>query len=155
MALPHHFPMIEARSLEGKTVSLPSGFRGKRNVVMVAFNRRHQSFVDSWVPWLEQQSLADPDLAFYEIPAIGRLWSPMRPFIDGGMAAAIKTPAILQRTLTIYGDLSRFTRRLGITDRSTISIFAVSEDGEICWTGQGPFTPSSAEALLTALAAMA
>jgi len=154
MTIPQHFPVIKARNLLGENVSLPSNFRGRRNVVMVAFNRNHQQFIDSWVPWLERESLADAELALYEIPAISQLWSPMRPFIDGGMATAIKTPAILQRTMTIYGDLKRFTRRLGIVDRSTISIFAVGVDGEIYWSGRGAFSERAANELHTALGQM-
>ena len=73
MTIPQHFPVIKARNLLGENVSLPSNFRGKRNVVMVAFNRNQQQLVDSWVPWLERESQADAELAFYEIPAISQL----------------------------------------------------------------------------------
>jgi hypothetical protein len=115
------FPRTEARDLEGRDVVLPDAFDGDRNVVIVAFRREHQGLVDSWIPWLEERAAHDPGLRFYELPTIARLWAPMRGFIDGGMATAIKDPTVLRRTLTVYGDRTRLTDPLGIGDRSSSS----------------------------------
>jgi hypothetical protein len=145
------FPTLSARNLQGLEVTLPDAFDGARNVVIVAFARNHQEFVDSWVPWLERRASTDPDLRFYEIPTIGRLWAPMRPFIDGGMAAAIREPVILQRTLTVYGDVNRITRPLGIEDRSTIAVFLVERGGAVRWHGTGRFDDDLAAELDRAL----
>ena len=146
------FPMIRARNLEGLDVDLPAAFAGDRNIVAVAFQRNHQSLVDSWVPWVEQQATLDPGLRFYELPTIGRIWAPVRRFIDGGMAAAIREPLILQRTFTIYGDLDRVTGPLAIEDRSTISVFCVDRSGQVLWRGVGGYSAHLAgelEAVLT------
>ncbi len=118
---------------------LPVAFEGRLNAVIVAFRRDHQSLVDSWVPWLEAYSAATDEFRFYEIPTIGRMWAPFRNFIDGGMAASIKVPQILQRTLTVYGDVSRLTTPLGIDDRSTIALFIVDDAGKVLWSGAGGF----------------
>jgi len=153
--VPEHrvFPTIEARNLQGLGVTLPEAFEGQRNVVVVAFQRNHQDLVDSWVPWLEKRSSTDPGLRFYELPTIGRIWAPVRNFIDGGMAAAIREPVILQRTLTVYGDVNRLTRPLGIQDRSTVSVFLVDPDGTVRWQGTGGFGPDVARELDKALRA--
>ncbi|MEZ5206715.1 MAG: hypothetical protein R2690_06980 [Acidimicrobiales bacterium] len=42
--------------------------------------------------------------------------------IDGGMATAIRTPAVLARTWTIYTDVRRITTPLGITDTDDIAV---------------------------------
>lgn len=134
------FPSLKAKNLEGLDVSLPEAFAGERNVVVIAFKREHQSLVDSWVPWFEKQRVIDDDLCFYEIPVISRRWIPIRRFIDGGMASAIRTPEILRRTLTIYDDVNRVTRSLAITDRSTITVVCVDRNGSLLWNGRGEFT---------------
>ena len=68
----------------------------------------------------------DPGLRFYEVPTIGRIWAPVRNFIDGGMASAIREPVILQRTLTVYGTSTashdRWASRTGRRSRSSSSI---------------------------------
>ena len=133
------FPQVAARNLEGLDVALPDGLVGERNLVAIAFKRDHQSLVDSWLPWFEEHAAADPGLRFYEIPTIGRIWAPVRNFIDGGMAAAIREPLILQRTLTVYGDVNRLTRPLGIEDRSTIALLLVDGSGLVLWSGSGGF----------------
>jgi len=145
------FPEVRARNLEGLDVALPGGFEGERNVVIVAFQRQHQELVDSWVPWLEERAAADPGLRIYELPTIGRRWVPFRRFIDGGMAAAIRDPVILRRTLTIYGNVSLVTRPLGIHDQSTIRIFLVDKSGAVRWCGHGGFAEPVAADLASAL----
>lgn len=132
---------------------LPQDFAGERNVVIVAFQRHQQGLVDSWVPWLEERAATDPDFRFYELPTIGRIWAPMRRFIDGGMASAIREPVILRRTLTIYGDVGRVTRPLGIENRSTIALFLVDRSGGVCWSGSGGFDVVAARDIEDALAA--
>lgn len=153
MASSVQFPRVAARNLEGLDVELPDAFAGERNIVVVAFRRQHQSLVDSWVPFFEQQAASDPDLRFYELPTIGRIWAPARPFIDGGMAAAIRNPVILQRTLTIYGDVNRVTRPLGIDDRSTVAVLLVDRAGTVRWQGRGGNEPGTALELDSALGA--
>jgi hypothetical protein len=145
------FPEVEARNLLGTDVALPQAFEGERNVVLVAFRRNHQDLVDSWLPWLEQRAANDPQLRFYEIPMIGRIWAPARPFIDGGMASSIKDPVVLARTLTIYGDLGKVTGPLSIRDRSTISVFGLERDGSVVWRGTGAYSADLSAALAAAL----
>jgi hypothetical protein len=146
------FPQLRARNLEGLEVELPQGFAGDRNIVAIAFQRNHQSLVDSWVPWFDEHAATDPGLQFYELPTIGRIWAPVRNFIDGGMASAIREPVILQRTLTVYGDMNRVTRPLGIEDRSTIAVLLVDGAGNVLWRGSGGFVAPLAHELEKALA---
>ena len=141
------FPRLHARNLEGLDVVLPDAFAGDRNVVLVAFRREHQALVDSWVPWLEEQASMEPALRVFEVPVIGRLWAPMRRFIDGGMAASIKVPRILQRTLTVYGPVEALTTPLGIADRSTITVLLLDADGAVLWSCTGGHTEASAAEL--------
>lgn len=147
------FPTLAARNLQGLDVTLPDAFDGERNVVLVAFQRNHQELVDSWVPWLEKRGATDPGLRFYEVPTIGRIWAPVRNLIDGGMAASIREPVILRRTLTVYGDVNRLTQPLGIEDRSTISVFLVETQGSVRWSGTGRYDPGLAADLDKALRA--
>ena len=62
------FPRLRARDLEGDDAWLPDAFAGDRNVVIVAFQRRHQALVDSWVPWLEDRAAEIPASASTNCP---------------------------------------------------------------------------------------
>ncbi|MBU3701038.1 MAG: hypothetical protein FGM58_03200 [Acidimicrobiia bacterium] len=153
MAGPTRFPRLRARDLEGLDVDLPDAFAGDRNLIAIAFRREHQTLVDSWAEWFEARGGSDPGLRFYEVPTIGRIWAPVRRFIDGGMAAAIREPIVLQRTFTIYGDVAEVTGPLGISDRSTITVLLVDRAGRVLWRSTVGCTEPTARRLDEALAA--
>jgi len=67
------------------------------------------------------------------------------------MAAAIRDPVVLRRTLTVYGDVNRVTGPLGISDRSTIAVVLVDRSGEARWLGSGGFDDTVAADLGRAL----
>ena len=71
----------------------------------------------------------------------------MRRMIDGGMAAAIRTPKVLKRTLTVYGDVRKLTGPLKIRDRSTITLLVVTRQGEVVWSCTGSFDSATAATL--------
>lgn len=152
MTAGHLFPTIRGRNLEGLDVEMPKAFDGEWNIVAIAFHRQHQTLVDSWATWFEEQVLTDPDIRFYEVPAIARFWAPARKFIDGGMAAAIRNPVVLRRTFTVYGDLQRLTLPLDIRDRSTITLLCLDQKGHVRWTGHGGYTTAVARELESVLA---
>lgn len=145
------FPRLEGRDLQRRAVSLPDGFEGERNVVIVAFRREHQTLVDSWVPWLDARASVDPGLRFYEMPTIGTQWSPARRMIDGGMATAIGDPVVLQRTITVYTDVRRVTDGLSIDRTDTVWLFLVDATGAVRWRGHGAFDDDVAASLGAAL----
>ena len=72
------FPVVTSESLEGRTFTLPRDFDGARNVVFVAFERRQQQDVDSWVPFVKSLVSRTPETEYYEIPTIKRMVAPMR-----------------------------------------------------------------------------
>lgn len=146
------FLSLEARNLNGKRLYLPAGFGGARNVVLIAFRRWHQSLVDSWFPYLDRLMSMHQGLRAYELPLISNLYALARPFIDGGMAAAIPDPKVRERTLTVYTDVGRVTTALGIRNQSTITALLVDREGRIFWRGEGPYAPEHATDLERALA---
>lgn len=148
-----HFPAVEARSLDGRRLMLPSELGGEQNLLAVAFRRNHQGDVDSWVEEFAAAGETHPGLESYEIPVISRRWAPARGFIDGGMAAAIGKPDVLARTLTVYGDVSRVSEALGLPDRSQIAVVLCDRDGVVKWLRRGRRTDAAAAELREALGA--
>ena len=146
-----HFPAVEARSLDGRRLMLPSDLGGELNLLAVAFRRNHQGDVDSWGADFAAAESSHPGLEGYEIPVISRRWAPARGFIDGGMAAAIRKPEVLARTLTVYGDVSRVSDALGLPDRSEIAIVLCDRDGVVSWLRRGRRTEAAAAELREAL----
>lgn len=148
------FPAVAARSLTGVDLQLPAGFGGRLVVAVIAFRQGHQRLVDSWAPHLDALADRIDGLRWYELPVLGRQWAPLRPFIDGGMARGIADEMVCARTLTVYGDVGRVCRPLGITDRTTITTLLTDRAGQVHWRSAGGATATAIEALTSAAEAL-
>lgn len=151
-AAPTAFPTLEARSLTGVDLVLPAQFPAARAVVAVAFRRRQQADVDTWLPALLELEELHDDLRAYELPCIGRRWSAGRRVIDGGMVAGIPDADARARTLTSYTDVGAVRRTLGLRDAEEIAVVLTDRRGRIAWMGTGPWTPAAGAALAQAAA---
>jgi len=147
------FPHLAARDLEGRALELPDDFSGAANLVIVAFRREQQPMVDSWIAWFETIAAEHPTLRCYELPVIATRWSPARPFIDGGMAQAVRAQEARRRTLTVYTDVRRVTDALAIEDTETVTVLLVDSDGRLQWRTTGPVTEHAGAGLLATLTA--
>ena len=125
------FPNLRARDLEGTEVDLPLALAGDPSVVIVAFERRQQATVDTWVPWLSGLRERVPGIEVYEVPTLPRRWLPARRLIDGGMRAGIPDPSTRRRTLTTYTDIPAVLAALALDGTDTIAVVAVGADGTI------------------------
>lgn len=125
-------------SLQDEVVMLPGELEGRLNLLAVAFHRTQQRDVNTWIPLFRKLEDEVPGLAGYEIPTISGGWRPMRRFIDGGMKAAIPDPLTRRRTVTVYGDVGRVTRGLGLTGRGEIAVVLCDRKGKISWMARGP-----------------
>ncbi len=145
------FPSVEGTNLEGRRFSLPNDFESEYNVVLVAFRREQQLDVDSWLPFLREQQLAERGVRMYELPTLKRMYRLVRGFIDGGMAGGIPDLGTRQATITLYIDKAPFKKALAIETEDAISLLIVARDGRVLWQASGPFARNVAADLAAAL----
>lgn len=146
------FPTVTSQNLEGKTLTLPRDFGGVRNVVFVAFLRKQQDDVDTWVPFVKQALGRHPGNDYYEIPTIKRMVAPMRWMINRGMKGGIDDRSARDRTVTLYIDKAPFKTSLGITDENAIQVLVVDRAGQVLWRTTGAYSEEKAKGLEAALA---
>ncbi len=79
------FPTISGQDLLRRKVTLPSGLEGQLNLVLVAFQRWHQTLIDSWLPAVNELEDHYPGLRHYELPVLARMDLLARTFINEGM----------------------------------------------------------------------
>jgi hypothetical protein len=133
------FPSVEGTNLEGEHFKLPSDFKGKLNVVLVAFKREQQADVDTWMPFLKTVGESRRDLRVYELPTLGRRYRFMRSFIDGGMRGGIPDAAVRAATITLYIDKTPFRESLQLHDEDRIYALLVDQKGAVLWRAEGRF----------------
>ncbi|CAB4943912.1 unannotated protein [freshwater metagenome] len=144
---PRTFPALQVRSLDGRLLQLPADLPGELNLIILAFERRQQDDVDSWLAGLAGLAEEHPQIELLELPCISRRWTAARWFIDGGMAAAIKAPEALARTLTAYTDVDAVLLALGHPGRDAICPLLTDRSGTVFWQGAGPYQPALARTL--------
>ncbi len=149
------FPSITAHDLEGREVRLPGDLPPGPRIVMLAFQRWHQDLIETWEPELKALEARCHELSVWEVPALSRLYLPVRGFIDGGMRAGIGDPDARRHTLTAYTDLGSLARQLGLPSRETIHLMLLDPDGTIVWRGTGAADAEQTATLRQALEGLA
>jgi len=147
------------RALDGTEYDLPAGLPGERTLAVLAFRQRQQADVDRWIDLAVSLGVSGTPLgapgpcpaAVVEVPVLGRRYLPARRFIDGGMATAIRDPAVLARTITVYTDPVAYRRRCGITTADQVTAMLVDREGTASFQALGPPTEEQADELTTAL----
>jgi hypothetical protein len=145
------FPVLKATNLEKRSLSLPQDFAGSHNLLLIAFQRRQQKDVDTWLVQMKQFEAIDPALRYYELPVIARLNPLTRWFIENGMRGGIQSSRQRERTITLYVDKGPFRAALGIPDEDHIYNLLIDRDGNILWRAEGTFDDNKGNSLKQAL----
>jgi hypothetical protein len=143
-----NFPEITGKNLEKKQYNIPYDLEGELNMLIIPFQRWHQTLVDQWSLFLNNIENLNHDFRYYEIPTLNITYKVMRFMIDGGMRAGIPDKQIRERTITTYLNKSLFKRHLNIQSEDTIYLFLIRKNGEILWRTEGKFESYKGEELL-------
>jgi len=141
------FPVVTSANLSRHKFTLPADFEGDLNILLIAFQRWHQSAVDTWLPLARQLEQVYEGIRYYELPVIQRMNVLGRTFINGGMRAGIPDPTARARTITLYVDKPAFRRALGLPREEDIYVLLIDRQGKVLWRAEGAFTPDKGESL--------
>ena len=141
------FPTVVGTNLAGTSVRLPDGLDGRLNLLLIAFRQVQQADVDTWSPYTAALEVRRPDVRAYELPVLSAAYRLARPFIDGGMRAAIPDPAVRNRTITLYLDKIAFRAALAVPSEDQIHVRLVDRSGATHWRTNGAWDAAKAAAL--------
>ena len=142
------FPNVSGENLEKKKYNIPYDLEGEINIVIIPFQRWHQSLVDEWSAFLNNITRSNPNFRYYEVPTLNSGYKIMRFMIDGGMRAGIPDRGVRERTITLYTNKPLFEEQLNINSEDTIYLFLIRRNGEILWRSEGEYDKQKGEALL-------
>ena len=142
------FPDISGENLEKKKYNIPYDLEGDLNIVIVPFQRWHQSLVDEWSAFLNNIERSNRNFRYYEVPTLNSGYKIMRFMIDGGMRAGIPDRSVRERTITLYTNKPLFEELLNINSEDTIYLFLIRRNGEILWRSEGEYDIQKGEELL-------
>ena len=108
--------------------------------------------MDTWSPFADSLRERDRSFRWYELPTLGRRYTIIRGWIDGGMRSGIPDTAARTRTITLYIDKSPFRGSLGLGTEDSIYAVLVDRAGKVYWSAAGVYTAEKGAALERALA---
>ena len=141
------FPTVSGSNLHRRKLNLPQDFQGVLNLVLIAFQQRQQTQIDTWIPFARQLEESNPGVRYYELPTIQRLNALARTFINEGMRAGLPDPVVRERTVTLYLDKEEFRQALQLPHEDDIYALLLDSQGQVLWRAEGVFTPEKAESL--------
>lgn len=148
-----YFPRIEAENLNKEPITLPDDLIGEPALVLVAFKRRQQSNINTWLGMIPDIESAINGVRVIETPTISGLkWGWMSGFIDGGMRSGIADLDARARTITLYTDVGAFKDALGLKSSDQIYAVLLDADGEVVRIEEGDYEPLKLDRLREAIA---
>jgi hypothetical protein len=148
-----NFPSVSGSNLEGRRFRLPGDLEGEVNLLFIPFQRWHQDWVDTWVPFARQLLAEIPGFRYYELPTLPRMNPLYRMSLDMGMKMGIPDRAAREATITLYLDKDAYRQALDIPGEDTVVVLLVDRRGAILWRTEGPFEQAKATELREYLAA--
>lgn len=131
------FPKVTGMNLEAKEYNLPQDLEGDLNILLIAFKRRQQYDVNTWLESLGDYVAEEVNLELYEIPTLQEFNFVSRFNINNGMRYGIPSKASREHTITLYLDKESFRSRLSIENEDDIHCLLINRDGEILWRIEG------------------
>lgn len=131
------FPTVRGKNLNGREFFLPNEFEGALNLVFIAFQRKQQAMVNTWLPYAQSIRTKYPGIRYYELPTISQLNPLFRWYIDRGMRSGITDSTARATTITLYLDKPEFRKALDMPDEGTIYILLMDDEGKILWRTNG------------------
>ncbi len=150
---PVDFPKLTADNLQKATMHLPNDFKGRKNLLIVTFEREQQKEADTWLPVAKQllQEKPEPDFSYYELPVLPRRDILYRWWLNSAMRSAMPDQDGWAHTVPLYTDKDSFKEKLQISTEQTISLLLVDKDGTILWRTTGPLNDGKKKALMDVL----
>lgn len=134
------FPTVSGKTLQGVHKELPTDLEKEQTILIVAYQRWHQSWVETWFPAIEKEVSKNDKLAYYEVPTISELTPFGRWWIYHGMRSGIESENMRSKVLTLHLDKEVFNKELNVTDEENIYIFLVAKDGRILYRDSGKYS---------------
>ena len=143
-------PTLSASTLADRAVTLPADLPGEKTLVLMAYDRKQQADLDTWIVGLRLREGTRP---WVEVPVIGRSNAFVRGMIDAGMRRGIPDVADRDRTITLAVDAVSLRAALALEgDVDQVDLMVIDRSGLVRVRARGPYALDKSKALLDAMA---
>jgi hypothetical protein len=148
-----YFPSLQGIDLTGANRPLPESLIGNHHILAIAFKRKQQEEVDTWINEMPSVIGKNEQVSFYEVPLIHKVNAPYRFWINNGMRSGISQPEARLRTITVYTEKEQFLELLGM-NTNNIYLLLINKNGRILWRAEGSANKEKIDALKNAISTL-
>jgi hypothetical protein len=141
------FPALTGKTLDNKTLTIPIDTKGKYTLLGVAFSRKSEEALQSWLQPMFSAFIDEKSMWDTEAYDINVLFIPMTAGITGMSADAIEKrmkefvdPALHSKILLYTGNIDPMRKPLGLDKRDTPYFFILDENGTIVYSTSGEYS---------------
>lgn len=151
-AKPAIFPAITTYSLSKDKLTLPGGFAGQFDLLLISFQPEQRKQIDSWMPVAQALQHTHFNIHWYQLPVSSpELWI-FRWWDNSSMRSDEPDPETWPWIVPLYVDKDSFRHSLQIPTEKQISVLLVDREGNVLWRAEGPMTPEKRSSLLAVVA---
>lgn len=149
LTLGQTLPEIQAETLSGAAITLPSSLTAAHTVLVLSFQREHQEVSDTWRPHLAGLAAAG-DVGWYELAFLD-VSAPVKLAIGTAMDMGIRDEQARKHVAPVWSSHEAVRKQLGIEDDQQAAIVVVDRAGAVTFKAAGPPTDETVAALKAAL----
>ncbi len=148
---PGVLPEISAEALDKTTLSLPGQLEGRKNLLLLSWDRDQSAQVETWTAVAQALEHTQPGFAVYRMLVNAPENFVFRWWDNASLRAAETDPDLLHHDVPLYTDEPRLRQAIGLNagQRSVVALL-VERSGRIVWKSTGPSTAASRASLLAA-----
>jgi hypothetical protein len=129
------FPTIKAKTLAGNEITFPEDTKGKKTLLVVAYEQIAQPQADSWTNKV-LETYKNSEINYYEVPMLDIGYTLIRGALDGGMKQGTDKK-LHDNVATYYGPLNEYKSTLKTLDTSILHVFLLDEKGTVIFVTSG------------------
>ena len=142
---------MTAEALDHAELKLPSGFEGRRNLLLLSWARDQGPQVDTWTPVAQALQHSSFDFHVYRMLVNAPENMLFRWWDNASLRAEETDPQLLHWDVPLYIDKNSFAQCLGIAnDEHQVAAVLVDRTGKVFWRAQGASTEQTRKDLLAA-----
>ena len=120
-------PQIEAETLSGTKLSLPSGLSADHTVLVLSFQRDHQEVSNAWRPHLAEMAKSG-SVTWYELAFLD-VSTPVRLAVGTAMDYGITDAVARKHVAPVWSSHAGVRKALGITSDQEVVVAVVNKSG--------------------------
>jgi hypothetical protein len=145
-------PTLKVRTLSGVVMSWPADLPEPGAALVLAQDEAQQAHAATWLPFLNSGICAGAALGYYIVPVLPEGLLIVRSLVEQAIRRASDDPAMHARTVPLFADIARLQTAMAVAPTQDVQVVVVGRDGNVHASVSGPYSPETAQILLSALA---